>query len=161
MKTIAGIPAILLGALLTSCGGSESDNGSRDEPTSSAWSLERSEKKWDEMGVQFDEGFEPVDALESRGSKDVQAYNTACKDFASVLRQLTAQANTGKWPGELKSRMDRFAVHLEREAEAVDVCSNAKTMKDVEEGLRLARRDSAAGAGMGIQHYFDEAKTKK
>lgn len=50
---------------------------------------------------------------------------------------------------------------LEQEAKAVDVCSNAKTMKDVEEGLRLQRRDSAGSAGFGIQRYFEEAKAKK
>lgn len=159
MKTHSRIAAITLAALLTSsCGGSEPDQGSKDDSTSSTWSLERSEKEWEGFGVRYEEGLAAVDELE--GSKDVKAYNEACKDFAAALRVNAEKASTGKWPGELKDKMDRFAPLLETEAKAVDVCSNAKTMKDVEEGLRLQRRDSAGSAGMGIQHYFEEAKAK-
>lgn len=134
------------------------DNAPRDDATTSTWSLERAEKEWDQFGIRYDEGFTPVDELE--GSKDVKAYNEACKGFAEALRVNEEKAATGKWPGELKSKMDNFAVLLEKEAEAVDVCSNAKTMKQVDEGLRLQRRDSAGSAGMGIQHYFEEANAK-
>lgn len=156
---MTGIAAITLAALLTSsCGGSESDDGSKGDSASSTWSLERSEKEWDEFGVRYEEGFAPVDELE--GSKDVEAFNEACKGFAEALRVNAKKATTGKWPGELKGKMDRFAPLLETEAKAVDVCSNAKTIKEVEEGLRLQRRDSAGSAGFGIQEYFDEAKAK-
>jgi hypothetical protein len=121
--------------------------------------LERSEKEWDQFGIRYEEGFAPVDDLE--GSKDVEAYNQACAGFAEALRVNEEQASTGKWPGELKGKMDNFAVLLEKEAEAVDVCSNATTMKEVEEGLRLQRRDSAGSAGFGIQRYFEEANANK
>ena len=159
MKNITGIAAITLAALLaSSCGGSEPDQGSKEDSASSTWSLERSEKEWNEFGVRYEEGFAPVDELE--GSKDVEAYNEACTGFADALRVNAEKASTGKWPGELKGKMDRFAPLLETEAKAVDVCSNAKTMKDVEEGLRMQRRDSAGSAGFGIQQYFEEAKAK-
>ena len=154
-----GVAALVLAALLTSCGGSGSDNESKDDSTTSTWSLERSEKEWDQFGIRYEEGFGPVDGIE--GSKDVQEYNEACKGFAGALRVNEKMASTGKWPGELKAKMDSFAVLLEQEAKTVDVCSNAKTMKDVEEGLRLQRRDSAGGAGFGIQRYFEEANAKK
>ena len=153
-----GVAALAL-ALLSSCGDSGSDKGSKDDSTSSTWTLERSEKEWDAFGVRYEEGFGPVDELE--GSKDVPEYNEACKGFAEALRVNAEKASSGKWPGELKGKMDQFAVLLEQEAKAVDVCSNAKTMKDVEEGLRLQRRDSAGSAGFGIQRYFEEAKAKK
>ena len=145
-------------ALLTSCGDSGSGKGSKTDPTSSTWSLERSEKEWDGFLLRYYEGFGPVDELE--GSKDVEAYNEACKGFADALRVNGEKASTGKWPGELKGKMDRFAVLLETEAKAVDVCSNAKTMKDVEEALRLQRRDSADSAGAGIADYFEEVNAK-
>ena len=154
-----GFSALVLAALLASCGDSGSDEQSKDDSASSAWSLERSEKEWDQFGIRYEEGFAPVDDLE--GSKDVEAYNEACGGFAEALRVNEEKASTGKWPGELKSKMDNFAVLLEKEAEAVDVCSNAKTMKQVNEGLRLQRRDSAGSAGFGIQRYFEEANAKK
>ena len=159
MKAITPVAAITLAALLiSSCGGSEPDEGSKADSASSAWSLERSEKEWDQFVVRYDEGFTAVDELE--GSKDVKAYNEACSGFADALRVNAGKATTGSWPGELKGKMDRFAPLLETEAKAVDVCSNAKTMKEVEEGLRLQRRDSAGSAGFGIQEYFDEAKVQ-
>lgn len=157
-KLRMAVAALVLAAPLASCGDSGSDNAPRDDATTSTWSLERAEKEWDQFGIRYDEGFTPVDELE--GSKDVKAYNEACKGFAEALRVNEEKAATGKWPGELKSKMDNFAVLLEKEAEAVDVCSNAKTMKQVDEGLRLQRRDSAGSAGMGIQHYFEEANAK-
>lgn len=76
---------------------------SKGDSTSSTWSLERSEKEWDEFGVRYEEGFAPVDELE--GSKDVKAFNEACKDFAAALRVNAKKATTGKWPGELKGKM--------------------------------------------------------
>ena len=159
MKPLTLVAAITLTALLTSsCGGSEPDQGSKADSASSTWSLEQAEKEWEGFGVRYEEGFAAVDELE--GSKDVKAYNEACKGFAEALRVNAEKASTGKWPGELKSKMDSFAPLLETEAKAVDVCSNAKTMKDVEEGLRLQRRDSAGSAGMGIQTYFEEARAK-
>ena len=154
-----GLSALVVTALLTSCGDSGSDEGSKDDSASSTWSLERSEKEWDQFGIRYEESFAPVDDLE--GSKDVEAYNQACEGFAEALRVNADKATTGKWPGDLEGKMDRFAVLLEAEAKAVDVCSNAKTMKKVEEGLRLQRRDSAGSAGFGIQRYFEEAKAKK
>ena len=152
MKTAISVLAVALAAMLTSCGGSESDKASTDSE-SSTWSIARAEKEWEGFGVRYEEGFGPVDELE--GTKDVAAYNQACKGFAEALRVNAEKATTGKWPGELKAKMDTFAVLLETEAKAVDVCANATTMNEVEEGLRLQRRDSAGGAGFGIQEFFD------
>jgi hypothetical protein len=153
MKTALALVVVTLAALLGSCG-SDSEDAPEKSESSSTWSLERAEKEWAAFAVRYEAGFAPVDLLE--GSEDVSAYNEACEGFADALRVNAEKASTGKWPGELKGKMDRFADLLEQEARAVDVCSEAETIKDVEEGLRLQRRDSAGSAGAGIDRYFEE-----
>lgn len=162
MRTIASIAAMTLAALLTSsCGGSESDKGSKDDSTSSTWDIDRSQEEVDAMFLNFDEGFTPVSELADQESKDIPAWNEACKGYAEALQKNADMAVSGKWPGELKGRMDRFAPLLEAERQGALDCQNAETIKDVEAGLRLARRNSATSAGAAIEAYLEEAKAKK
>ena len=162
MKTVIRIAAITLATLVTaSCGDSGSDRGSKDGSTSSAWSIDRSQEEVDAMFLNFDLGFTPVRELEDKGSKDIAAFNEACKGYADALEKNAEMARAGKWPGELKGRMDRFAPLLEAERRGAVQCQDAKNLKGVEAGLRLARRDSATSAGAAIEAYLEEAKAKK
>lgn len=150
MNVMMGVAAVLLAVLLTSCGGSDSDQGSKDDASSTTWSKARSEKEIRAIFANFEAGNQPLVALLRDESKDVPAYNEACQGLAEALSENADKAATGKWPANVKDEMGAFEVALNEEREGVLDCQNAKTYKDVEAGIARWRENSADEQGMEL-----------